>query len=58
MKRLSELARKKISGNLNEIDKREYEDLISILRDLLPEDDIAIEEAGFMSINEILGETQ
>ena len=58
LKRLSELARKKISGNFNEIDKKEYEDLISILRDLLPEDDIAIEEAAFMSINEILGETQ
>ena len=35
--------------------RTEYENLIIELSSLLPEDDIAIEEAAFLSVNEILG---
>ncbi len=56
LKRLSELAKKKLAGNMEVQDKEEYTRLIQELSIILPEDDIAIEEAAFMSINEILGE--
>lgn len=56
LKRLSELAKEKLSGNLKSIAKEEYESLIRELSQILPEGDIAIEEAAFMSVNEILGE--
>ncbi len=56
LKRLSELAKRKLSGNMAVQDKEEYTKLIEELSGMLPEDDIAIEEAAFMSMNEILGE--
>ena len=56
LKRLSELAKRKLSGNMTAQDKEEYTKLIEELSGMLPEDDIAIEEAAFMSMNEILGE--
>lgn len=56
LKRLSELAKDKLSGNMGDAARMEYEALIQELSEVLPEDDIAIEEAAFMSINEILGE--
>ena len=36
-------------------EKEEYRRLIRELSSLLPEDDIAVEEAAFMSVDEILG---
>lgn len=57
LKRLSELAKEKLSGRMGDKAKKEYEGLIEELSNILPEDDIAIEEAAFMSINEILGES-
>ncbi|MCI9122728.1 MAG: AAA family ATPase [Eubacterium sp.] len=56
LKRLSELAKEKLKGNMDSTLKEEYENLIKELSVLLPEDDIAIEEAAFLSINEILGD--
>ena len=56
MNRLTELAKMKISRRMNEESAREYEDLIGELSSILPEDDIAVEEAAFMSVDEILGE--
>ncbi len=56
LKRLSKLAKEKLSGNMNQKTQTEYESLIGELSQTLPEDDIAIEEAAFMSIDEILGE--
>ncbi len=56
LKRLSELAKEKLSGDMMDNAREEYEGLIRELSEVLPEDDIAIEEAAFMSINEILGE--
>lgn len=56
LKRLSELAKERISGNMTEETKVEYIDLIGELNSILPEDDIAVEEAAFMSVEEILGE--
>lgn len=53
LKRLSELAKEKISGNMGEDERKEYLELIGELSNILPEEDIAIEEAAFMSINEI-----
>lgn len=55
LKRLSELAGEKLSGNMDDSARTEYENLIIELSSLLPEDDIAIEEAAFLSVNEILG---
>lgn len=56
LKHLSELAKLKLSGDMNNTARKEYEELIDELSEVLPEDDIAIEEAAFMSVNEILGE--
>lgn len=56
LKRLSELAKEKLSGAMDPVKKAEYEGLIQELSKTLPEDDIAIEEAAFMTVNEILGE--
>lgn len=56
LKRLSELAKEKLCGDMKDGAREEYESLIQELSEVLPEDDIAIEEAAFMSINEILGE--
>lgn len=56
LKRLSELAKSKISGDMQEQDREAYIKLIEELSEMLPEDDIAIEEAAFMSMKEILGE--
>lgn len=56
LKRLSELAKAKLSGSMKEKDREEYGSLIKELSEVLPEDDIAVEEAALMSINEILGE--
>ena len=56
LKRLTELAREKLAGRITEEGTKEYTDLISDLSSILPEDDIAVEEAAFMSIDEILGE--
>lgn len=53
---LSKLAKKRISGELHGNDRHTYELLISELSELLPEDDIAVEEAAFMAIDEMLGE--
>ena len=49
------LAKKKISGYMSDGEKEEYRRLIRELSSLLPEDDIAVEEAAFMSVDEILG---
>ncbi|MCI9597058.1 MAG: AAA family ATPase [Firmicutes bacterium] len=57
LKRLSELAKIKLSQNMDSTDRSEYEGLIKELSTMLPEDDIAIEEAAFLSVNEILGES-
>lgn len=54
LKRLSVLAKEKIFGNMSENNKKEYERLIGELSTILPEGDIAIEEAAFLSVNEIL----
>lgn len=51
---LSQLAKNKISGNMTDADQEEYVRLIEELSSLLPEDDIAIEEAAFLSVREIL----
>ena len=56
LNRLTELAKMKINRRMNEESAREYEDLIGELSSILPEDDIAVEEAAFMSVDEILGE--
>lgn len=56
LKHLTELAKEKISGSLDSEGIKEYEELIKELSSILPEEDIAIEEAAFMSIDEILGE--
>lgn len=56
LNRLTELAKMKISRRMNEESAREYEDLIGELSSILPEDDIAVEEAALMSVDEILGE--
>ncbi|MDE7068325.1 MAG: AAA family ATPase [Schaedlerella arabinosiphila] len=55
LKHLSLLAKKKISGYMSDGEKEEYRRLIRELSSLLPEDDIAVEEAAFMSVDEILG---
>ncbi len=56
LKRLSELAKEKLSGEMKGSARKEYESLIRELSEVLPEDDIAIEGAAFLSVNEILGE--
>ena len=56
LNRLTELAKMKINRRMNEESAREYEDLIGELSSILPEDDIAVEEAALMSVDEILGE--
>lgn len=56
LKLLSKLAKQKLSGNMKESERKQYEDLIRELSIVIPEDDIAIEEAAFMSVDEILGE--
>lgn len=56
LKLLSKLAKQKLSGNMKESERKQYEDLIRELSEVIPEDDIAIEEAAFMSVDEILGE--
>lgn len=55
LRNLSEFAKKKISGSMSEKDKKEYDKLIGELSAILPEGDIAIEEAAFLSVNEMLG---
>ena len=56
LKRLSELAKEKLAGDMSDIGRKEYEGLIKELSEVLPEDDIRIEEAAFLTIDEILGE--
>lgn len=56
LKQLSELAKEKMSGTMDSSAKKAYENLIEELSSMLPEDDIAVEEAAFMSIDELLGE--
>ena len=56
LKRLSELAKEKLAGDMSDIGRKEYEGLIKELSEVLPEDDIGIEEAAFLTIDEILGE--
>ncbi len=56
LKLLSKLAKQKLSGNMKGSERKQYEDLIRELSEVIPEDDIAIEEAAFMSVDEILGE--
>lgn len=56
LEQLSGLARVKLSGNMDNDAKKQYEELIRELKGALPEDDIAIEEAAFLSVNDILGE--
>jgi len=56
LKRLTELAKSKLAGAMDAADREEYERLIGELSEILPEDDIAVEEAAFLSIGEILGE--
>lgn len=56
LERLTILAKEKITDGLGEEGMKEYEGLIRELSSMLPEDDIAVEEAAFMSIDEMLGE--
>ena len=56
LKRLSELAKEKLAGDMSDIGRKEYEGLIKELSEVLPEDDIGIEEAALLTIDEILGE--
>ena len=56
LKRLSELAKEKLAGDMSDIGRKEYEGLIKELSEVLPEDDIGIEEAAFLTIDEIFGE--
>ena len=56
LERLSELAKEKIKGPMGEDHMEEYIRLIGELSSILPEDDIAVEEASMMSVAEILGE--
>lgn len=55
LERLSELAKEKIKGPMGEDHMEEYIRLIGELSSILPEDDIAVEEASMMSVAEILG---
>jgi len=56
LKRLSALAKKKISKTIEEKELEEYNCLLSEIKSFLPEDDIAIEEAALLSIKELIGE--
>lgn len=52
----AKLAKEKIKGLMGEDHMEEYIRLIGELSSILPEDDIAVEEASMMSVAEILGE--
>ena len=54
--RLSVLAKKKMSRTMEEKELEEYNGLISEIKSLLPEGDIAIEKAALLSIKELIGE--
>ncbi len=54
--RLSVLAKKKMSRTMEEKELEEYHGLISEIKSLLPEGDIAIEKAALLSIKELIGE--
>lgn len=54
--RLSVLAKKKMSRTMDEKELEEYNGLISEIKSLLPEGDIAIEKAALLSIKELIGE--
>lgn len=56
LNRLSFLAKKKISKTIEEKELAEYNCLLSEIKSLLPEDDIAIEKAALFSIRELIGE--
>ena len=56
LRRISLLAKKKLSKSMTSSDSDEYNTLISEVKSLLPENDIAIEEAALFSIHEIIGE--
>ena len=56
LNRLSFLAKKKISKTIEEKELGEYYCLLSEIKSLLPEDDVAIEEAALLSIKELIGE--
>lgn len=56
LRRLKELAYKKMKKLINEKELVEYKNLMLEIRQLLPEGDIAIEEAALLSIEDILGE--
>lgn len=56
LKRLSALAKEKLAGTMGEGGRKEYIGLIAELSALLPEDDIAVEEASMVAVKELLGE--
>ncbi|WP_310604508.1 AAA family ATPase [Anaerosporobacter sp.] len=56
LSRISFLAKKKLDQSMTSSDYEEYNSLIREIKSLLPENDIAIEEAALLSIHELIGE--
>ena len=56
LSRISILAKKKLNHSMSSSDFEEYNALIREVKSLLPENDIAIEEAALLSIHELIGE--
>ena len=56
LRRISDLSKKKLDHSISEAEFYELNDLISEVKSLLPENDIAIEEAALLSIKELIGD--
>lgn len=55
LKRLTVLAKKKLAHTISEEELQAYHSMIKELTEMLPQDDIGIEEAALCSIEEMLG---
>jgi len=58
LKRLTVLAKKKIRHSISEQELDEYYFVIKELSKMLPQDDMGVEEAALLSIDEMLGESK
>lgn len=57
LNRLTVLAKKRIKHTISMEELEEYHSLIKELSGLLPQDDVGVEDAAFLSIDEMLGES-
>lgn len=55
LNRISDLTKRKLSHTITELEEKEYHNLISDVKQLLPEHDIGLDEVALSSIDDLLG---